>query len=444
MGKFIVRIFLDHKIDHKIAAYTFTEIFRYIDSEFEFVTNQNDADIIYGAHDEFIVKSKIYLKADMQFWENYKKQNSLPQSPLKKINDIVYPYDKDIIASTFFLLSGYEEYLNLKRDKYQRFLFEFSFYKKDQIYTKPMVEKYRDYTITLLNQIGILCVRKNIWSNKEYALFLSHDVDGIYKYRNSIKSLAKIFLKPSKFTFIEFLKSKYNQRNDPYFLGFDYLMEESKKYGFKSTFFFISKIREKLDDFYNITDQAIVDTMEKIKFNKFEVGLHATIASYKNRLFLKEEKNLFNFTIDGIRQHYLMNNICETAQYQNKLFQYDSTLGFVDMIGFRRGTCLPFQLYDIDKEAPLELYEIPLNAMDVTLKQYMKLSEDTSYVLLQNMATEIKKYNGIFSFLWHPGNCSDEWSTWLSKVYEPILKELHQSNVESLTGIEILKKMQLS
>ena len=437
----MVKIYIDKLIDNNIASYAFQELFRYIDIDFEVVNDIKNANIIYN-FEKNNVQEVIYINASEQFWNNYKKIESLPSSPLfKDSNELTYIYKDDIISSTFFMLSGYEEYLNLKRDKFVRFLYKYSHYKNDGIYKESLVEKYREVLIKNLNDIGIVCNRKNIWGDNQYGVFLSHDVDGVYKYRYILKSLAKIILKPSKFRLKELIKSKKDTFNDPYFKGFDYLIESSKKYGFKSTFFFITKVREKLDDFYHIDNKTIKEIMTNIKLNGFEIGVHGSLESFDNLDYLKEEKSILK-NCYAIRQHYLKYDIKSTSKTQNELFKYDSTLGFADMIGFRRGTCMPFRLYDLETDTQLNLIEIPLLVMEQTLKNYMKLNPNEAYIKVFEIINEIKQYNGLFTFLWHPGNCSDEWIEWIENVYFKVLLNLKEESQESLVGSEIIKRVQ--
>ena len=199
-------------------------------------------------------------------------------------------------------------------------------------------------------------------------------------------------------------------------------------------------MREKLDDFYSIEDKAIQDIMTIIESNDFEIGLHGSLQSFNHSDYLKEEKEILN-SCKGVRQHYLKYDIYSTSRDQEKLFDYDSTLGFADMIGFRRGTCMPFRLYDLMSDIQLDLIEIPLIVMEQTLKSYMNLNIDDAYVRVVEMIDKIKQHNGLFTLLWHPGNCSDEWEEWLRDMYSKILIHMKKENQESLVGSEIIKRV---
>lgn len=437
----MIKFFIDHKIIHRnVVQYTLDELIRYIDVKYKIVYKLDEANVVY-AYDNISTSNQLYLKASSQFWNNFKEQRSLPNIPLyKDSNDLLYIYQDDLISSTFFMLSGYEEYINLRRDKYNRFLFEYSEYKNEGIYSNLLVEEYRNKLISNLNSIGIYCKRLNIWDNHKFGLFLSHDVDGVYKYRSLLKSIAKIILKPSKFSLKELFHSKLDAKKDPYFQGFEYLIESSKKYNFKSTFFFITKVREKLDDFYNINDKCVKEVINTIALNGFEIGIHGSLQSHNNLDCLKEEKEIL-FNCYGTRQHYLKYDINITPKNHGELFKYDSTLGFADMIGFRRGTCMPFGLYDLASDTKLDLIEIPLLVMEQTLKSYMNLDPKEAYEKIIEIIQKVEEHNGLFTILWHPGNCSDEWEIWINGCYEKLLIYLYDNKVLSLTGNEILTKV---
>lgn len=436
----MVNIYIDKGINLGAATYTIKELFRYIDIDFNVVKDIAQANIIYTLEKMETTGDVVIINASKMFWINYLNEQSLPSSPLyRDINQTPFIYKDDFIASAFFMLTGYEEYLSDKRDRFDRFLHEYSIYKKDKIYSIPLVELYRSELISLLNKNNIKCDKKNIW-NGSMGLFLTHDVDGVYKYRLTLPSLAKIILKPSKFSIRELAKSKLSIDNDPYYQGFYHIIEESKKAKLKSTFFFITNPTSKLDNFYNIGDKHIRKVIKNIEDVNFEIGLHGSLESYNNQEKFSLEHARLNKCYGG-RQHYLKYELTETSQIHSNFLSYDSTLGFADMIGYRRGTCLPFKLFDLDSNSDIDLFEIPLLVMDQTLKSYMKLDENTAYEQIFKVIDQVEKHNGLFTFLWHPGNCSDEWESWFCHVYKRVIKLLQEKKCESLLGHEIITRI---
>ena len=83
---------------------------------------------------------------------------------------------------------------------------------------------------------------------------------------------------------------------------------------------------------------------------------------------------------------------------ENKI-QYDLTLGYPEMPGFKCGICYPFHVFDIVNKKKLNLIEIPLIVMDVTLLDYLKNHNFDNE--LDKIISSIKKYNGTLNVLWH-------------------------------------------
>jgi hypothetical protein len=108
--------------------------------------------------------------------------------------------------------------------------------------------------------------------------------------------------------------------------------------------------------------------------------------------------------VRGQRYHYLrVDPHANLAALPALGLRYDSTLGFPDAPGFRAGIAQPFRPWDLTAERPLDLVEIPLAAMDVTLAEdrYLGLAvheaEDRLLALLDRAAED----GGGFAVLWH-------------------------------------------
>ena len=105
----------------------------------------------------------------------------------------------------------------------------------------------------------------------------------------------------------------------------------------------------------------------------WEIGLHPSwYAFHEDADELKRQKAVLENALGGdvvsVRQHTLRYDMRVTPSVHAEAgFQYDSTLGFNDNVGFRFGTCYPWQLYDIHREQELSLMEIPLIIQDTAL-----------------------------------------------------------------------------
>ena len=103
--------------------------------------------------------------------------------------------------------------------------------------------------------------------------------------------------------------------------------------------------------------------------------------------------------------------------------KYDLTLGYPEMIGFRCGICYPFKVFDIKTKSKLELVEIPLIMMDVTLTNYMKINETKELnEIIVRVIDQVKKHNGILNLIWHNNSYYD----YLGSSNEDLLKKIMQ------------------
>lgn len=104
----------------------------------------------------------------------------------------------------------------------------------------------------------------------------------------------------------------------------------------------------------------------------------------------------------SVRQHYLRYDPARTPRlHVDAGFEIDSTIGFSDRIGFRRGTCLPHRLYDVERDLPLDIWEMPLAIMDSALfnRQNLELEEAVEHTAAL-MAT-CRHFRGACVVLWH-------------------------------------------
>jgi hypothetical protein len=126
--------------------------------------------------------------------------------------------------------------------------------------------------------------------------------------------------------------------------------------------------------------------MRKILFqasNYADIGLHPSYSSNKSSTILEKEKTALEMSIEipvvKNRQHFVKLYFPRT--YQNLLkigITEEYSMGYSTAIGFRSGTCTPYNFYDLSREKETELKIYPFQMMDFTIKEYLKLSpEDT-------------------------------------------------------------------
>ena len=342
----------------------------------------------------------------------------------------------DLFASSFFMLTRWEEYVSNKRDKLQRFSAEYSIAFKNSFLNRPVVNEYCELLWNLLNHAGCKAIRKE----RHFTPYITHDVDFIRRW-NGVSSLLRALsgdllkrrnLKLFFHNLKDFLYTKLKLKNDPY-NTFDFLMTQSERRGYKSHFFFISAHEPARQGiYYKLSDPVAIQLMKDIQTRGHSIGFHPDLNSFKDgERWKKELEQLKSFSPQEIvigRQHYLQFEVPVTWQIWNDMgMVWDSTLSYDDKPGFRTGSCYTYSVYNFLTRKKLQLKEKPLIIMDKSLVMHHR---GLSITQLEDMAKEIidrvRKYRGDFVLLWH-NSCLNipEWENYKS-IYLTILDHLKQ------------------
>ena len=97
-------------------------------------------------------------------------------------------------------------------------------------------------------------------------------------------------------------------------------------------------------------------------------------------------------------------------------------MGYAKKVGFRASTCTPFYFYDLDFEIQTPLKLFPFSFSDITLKDYMQLSNQESLNKILELKNEVKNVNGTFISLFHNETLSEneKWEGW-SDIYKKMV-----------------------
>lgn len=369
-------------------------------------------------------------------------------------------FEHDILKSAFYLLSGYQERQINVKDHYNRFPFEKSIQCKLDFINRPIVNYYFEIIARGIEEFcsihNIPFKRKKLTDN--FIFLLSHDIDLIdnYNYFEVVHKfkqafgLSKPIYKKGKSVeifakyFINWLKP-FNKRN-PYWC-FDKLIEIEKENDINATYFLLDKDIKHKDSYYKFSDKRIINLIKTLENNNAEIGLHGTTRSADSLEAMKETfQNLQNVTrhdVVGVRQHTLRYYHPETLRIQETTgIKYDTTLGFAAHEGFRNSYCLPFKLYDFKNDRMIDVWEFPLIVMDGTLFGYRKLDYTTSLKSVMQLINEAQKFNGIFTLLWHNSFFEEVIFPGITSFYEKLIQKIIDNNPESISGRELLAKIE--
>ena len=331
--------------------------------------------------------------------------------------------NEDILATSFFLLSRYEEYLPFQADIHGRFSASQSVAYRQGFLRRPLIN---EWAIELGNLIESLFTEVT-YKRSQFKQFNTFDVDQAFKYKN------KGFLR----TIGAFIKNN-NKERSAVLLGkehdpFDTFSDIEKWHKEKNTelmFFILLGDHGEFDKNINFQNTDFQNIIRKIA-TKYPIGIHPSyrtndLVNQKGVAQLLKEKmrleKITNQKIEHSRQHFLKLRFPET--YESLLsvgITHDYSMGYSDDIGFRASICSPFFWYDLSQEKTTNLMIHPFQVMDVTLKNYLKLSPEKAIIDIMQLKDNVKNVRGKFVLLWHNSSFDEEWKEWV-EVYKKTIE----------------------
>ena len=314
----------------------------------------------------------------------------------------------DIFASSFFMLTRWEEYVNKTRDMHNRFPAYASLAFKNNFLDRPVVNEYVEMLWNMLKFLGCKQERKK----RKFEFILTHDVDEVRMWK-SWKHIGRVALgdiiKRKSVSlalerFAEYFLIQRGKISDP-FNTFDWLMNKSEAIGVKSRFYFMSGGVTEFDNRYKIEEQK--ELIKKIQNRGHIVGLHPSYNAYNDFEQFKKEKELLESVaeqkiVEG-REHYLRFEVPATWQiWEDNDMEVDSTCGYADREGFRCGTGDAFNVFNVLTREKLNLKERPLIFMDDNHLTYNNtLNTKSSLIRVNNLINKANKYNSKITLLFH-------------------------------------------
>jgi hypothetical protein len=365
---------------------------------------------------DFFQANKYYPQFKVRF-NNYKNEK-IPfffSSPgaIFSVGRESYSINKDIIASGFYFLSCWKEYVNKKNtDPDIRFKYQNSMQYKWDFAEIPVVDAYCDILDNILD-LSLVDYEKSFrWRHEHgFCVTLSHDIDywdvwskdqykAIMKY-NQGRLLKDPFRSLYKIIGHTLTKNFYNPEK-----AIKKILNKEKRLGVRSTNFILVQDNSEDRRRNYFSDDKYKSGVKKV-FSPQNVGLHG---SPDSAYFIKETKKelerlqkIFPDQL-GYRSHKLSFQYQSSYDILEKMnLKYDASLGYWEHIGFRAGISFPFYPYDIDNDKPFNILEIPLIVMDTTLISKLGMGHNpfVAAYRLGKLIQRAKKFQSHISLLWH-------------------------------------------
>lgn len=349
----------------------------------------------------------------LQLWENIPLL--FGSSQVEKISDTIVLY-ADIIASSFFLISRYEETVSrTDRDEHGRFPGKKSLPFRAGFLQRPIVDEYGKALRQLLRENGADVQEP---PEKFHKIYLTHDADQIAHYRNfrGMGGALTRFLKNPYQSFKAIQTYVGGIEFDPWytFSWFFNLAQELKtenpQTDIESIVFIKSGGGELMTDkpIHNIKSNDFGKLFELCNANNIKIGLHPSYQAGRDVSYIAKEKEILDETI-GQKTVYTRNHFLRSKEPED--FQAlieagltdDFTMAYADIAGFRLGTCRAVRWINPVILGLTSLTLHPTTMMDSTLsdERYMKLNTEEAFSFSKRMIDQVKKHNGELVLLWH-------------------------------------------
>jgi hypothetical protein len=252
------------------------------------------------------------------------------------------------------------------------------------------------------------------WPLEEpFALCLTHDVDRVRKTYQTVYYAVRE-RDPSH------LRALLPGRN-PYW-QFEDVMALEDDLGVRSAFYFLDEQslaerppREWLSPEawklyaarYDVTEPRVAEVVGRLDRGGWEVGLHGSYDSYRDRELLAREKRtverVLGHEVTGGRQHYLNLEIPGTWRRQAAVgLRYDASPGSSTTYGFHRGY-RPFRPFgDGFVVFPLTVMEVALPDPDPASGPSGGGVSEAAMAACDELLAEARDHGAVMTALWHP------------------------------------------
>lgn len=200
------------------------------------------------------------------------------------------------------------------------------------------------------------------------------------------------------------LKVWKNKEIDPYDV-FDEVLDVLEEHHLQAVFFAMTANRGKFDKNNNHKKSDYQRLIQKLD-RKHIVGLHPSYASTDNPHLVLEEKerleNIVGHEIIHVRQHFLRQFLPQTWEtYIDCGLKHDYSIGYANQCGYRVGTCIPYQAFDVTAQNPLPITLHPFVIMDTALWHYQKFTSDQVIELSKMLKSNQGRFHSPLSAVWH-------------------------------------------
>jgi len=403
--------------------------------------------------DEFHLYKLVIIPSSFFSPEVYGTAESLPHLPLQIWEEAPILFGNaeieqidgtkiihaDLIASTYFLISRYEEMVRSDiRDAHGRFPGKESLPYRAGLIDSPLVDEYGRLLRIQLRETGCEVPKLPKQIRK---IYLTHDIDQLSHYRNFRGFMGGLLrgIKRPKEGDRAIMSYFGGLKNDPWYtLPWLFKLDNSVKQALGSdrceSIAFIKVgggLRKEDKPFIMHHLQDFQELITLCKEKDITFGLHSSYEAGMNpSRIIDEKKHLERISKRKItynRHHFLDSREPEDMQMLvDSGIDADFTMGYADVAGFRLGTCRPVKWINPKKQELTSLTLHPLTIMDGSLsdKRYMYLNAHEAYEYCIRLIDMVESWNGDLVLVWHNTSVENTPESYHRKLYLDIIKYL--------------------
>ncbi len=344
--------------------------------------------------------------------------------------DSALPFDP--LASIFYMLSRYEEYLPHRKDEHGRILTSETLAYKNGFLQTPVVERWA----LLLKELILSHYPETVFLKRSFSFEQTIDIDSAYCYRH--KGLFRTTLgilrdgihrrDPGEVR--HRLRTLRGKEEDPYDT-FDYIITLNEQYRYQLIFFTLLGDYSLYDKPISYLNNEFRELLQHIGDHS-KVGIHGSYDSSLEPKRLEQEiqrlAEILHRPIYRNRYHFLRFTLPRGySNLEKQGITQDYSMGFADLPGFRNGSCSTLPFFHLSRNQEINLNIHPFMTMDTTFHTHMGLTPDEAIQQYHTLIDEVKAVDGTFSCIFHNQNLCEDfgWEGWRG-VYEEVLQYAYQ------------------
>lgn len=184
---------------------------------------------------------------------------------------------------------------------------------------------------------------------------------------------------------------------------------------------------------YDVADMA--ESVGVLRRAGCEIGVHGIDAWHSPSSGREESQRISGFSgkaAEGIRMHWLLSDARTPAALESAGYQYDSTVGYNETIGYRAGTGQVFRPLGMRT-----LLELPMHIQDGALfyPRQLDLPDGEAWRACGELMSNARRFGGVLTLLWHDRSHAPE--RFWGNFYARLIAQLKTSGVWFATGAQV-------